>query len=268
MDDWQDAAFNHRRIPHGRSKKRGKAAGKTGAGVFNPKTALGLYELSGTAINTLLAETDDKKACFEIHELTETPGGFIGSLLIGNRMKAAMILAGSRKLLAAIVADENSVDEDETSSVEADDPQTHADHDEDETSSVEGEDLPTQTEHDDTEAETELEARDRKDNERVAAFGKNSFRAPKFWLHWQGDVTTKDGEEVRERNQGYVSFAGNECSEFQSTMSCKALGWKDASMHGRRVTGRARRAPFASSDFGLPNPGEGAETDSGLAGRQ
>ncbi|KAK5117870.1 hypothetical protein LTR85_008644 [Meristemomyces frigidus] len=230
MDDWQDAAFNHRRIPHGRSKKGGKAAGRKGAGAFDPKQAFGSYELKGSALETLLFKAEDKNAILEIHGLTEPPGGLVGSLVIGDKVKAAVLLAGSRKLLSAIVENAEAAEVDEASGEETGEAQTGS-------------------EEDDTEAETELEANDRKANERVMAFEKNSFRSPKFWLQWQGDVTAEEGEDVRERNQGYVVFSGNNCKDFQGTLSCKSLGWKDASVRGRKITTRARPAPYDWSEF-------------------
>ncbi|KAK5138107.1 hypothetical protein LTR08_004802 [Meristemomyces frigidus] len=235
MDDWQDEVFNHRRIPHGRSKKSGKAAGRKGAGTFDPKQALGSYELSGTVVATLLAEAEETNAVFEIHELTETPGGMIGSLVVGKKLKAAVLLAGSRKLLSTIVGEAESIDSDEEDSdVEEDDVEAEGEEDEDE-----------------GEPETELQAQDRKANERAQAFEKNSFRNPKFWLQWQGDVAGSDAEPVRERNQGYVVFSGNDCKDLKGTLSCKTLNWEDAAVQGRKTTSRPRPAFLGWNDCGI-----------------
>merc|ERR1712070_1318618 len=90
-DDWQDTALNSKHIPHGRGKKssRGKRKSK-GGDVFNPNSALGSYELSGSALERL-----GGKLILEIHELTDTPGGIFGSMVLPDRFKAAVLLAGN-----------------------------------------------------------------------------------------------------------------------------------------------------------------------------
>jgi len=235
MDDWQEAAFNNRRIPHGRSKKGGKAGSRKGAGTFDPKQALGTYELSGNAVERLLSDTAGQKATFDIHEVTETPGGLTGSLVIRDKLRAALLLAGSRKMLSRLVeeAEEEAV---EAAESEGASPSGRDDGNED-----------SQDGSDNDDVGSVEEARDRRANERIQAFEKNSFRSPKFWLQWQGDISVStDGnnsEEVCERNQGYIIFSGNDCKDFQGTLSCKEYGWKDVAIRGRKVTSKASRPP-------------------------
>lgn len=238
MEDWEDAAFNHRRLPHGRSKKGGKASGRKGAGTFDPRQALGVYELSSNAVDRLLATANDDKGFLEVHELTDTPGGLVGTIVIGDKMKAVVLLAGSRKVLSAVVEEAEAAGAEHASGEDDDeDSQTEPDNEDD------GDD-----------AGTALEEQDRKHNERIQAFEKNSFRSPKFWLQWQGDATSEDGSAVRERNQGYLVFSGNDCRDFQGTLSCRSFRWKDVSMHGRKTTSKARSAPYEWSQFAIEEP--------------
>merc|ERR1712070_408615 len=218
-DDWQDAALNSKHIPHGRGKKssRGKRKSK-GGDVFNPNTALGSYELSGSALERL-----GGKLILEIHELTDTPGGIFGSMVLPDRFKAAVLLAGSRKQLSNVMGDVEAAGEE---------PEDTGDEDDE-----------------DADSGLELEKQDRLHNERVEAFQKNSFRNPKFFLAWQGEVTLAPGQIKVEKNRGYVVFSGNDCRSFEGTLSCSSIGWKDVAIKGRKTTSKARTPPFSWLDF-------------------
>lgn len=239
-EDWEDLALNHRRLPHGRTKKGGNASGRNGAGSFNPNSSFGVYELYGTAISRLTLESE--KAIFEIHEFTDTDGGLSASLVLGEKLEAAVLLAGSRKLLANLVAE---ADADEDGDAEDDD----ADAEDGSDAASESEEEAGDDEDDEVDLPNSLDAKDRARNARTQAFEKNSFRSPKFWLQWQGDTVKSDDEKVRERNVGYIVFSGGDCKSFQGTLSSRSLGWKDAAISGRKVTSKARPPPVKWQDY-------------------
>ncbi|KAI7229876.1 hypothetical protein KC330_g7248 [Hortaea werneckii] len=244
-DDWQDTALNSKHIPHGRGKKSSRGKGKSkGEDVFNPNSALGSYELSGSALEHLGA-----KLILEIHELTDTPGGIFGSMVLPDRFKAAVLLAGSRKQLSNVMDDVEAAGEE---------PDSSEDESEDEPEDTGDED------DEDADSELELEKQDRLHNERVEAFQKNSFRNPKFFLAWQGEVTLAPGQVKVEKNRGYVVFSGNDCRNFEGTLSCSSIGWKDVAMKGRKTTSKARAPPFSWLDF-LEDGQDGSEEDEGAS---
>lgn len=229
-DDWQATAFNNKRIPHGRSKKGGKASGRKGAASFDPQNAMGSYELSGKAIDTF-----GGKLILEIHELSETPGGLVASMVLDGRFKAAVLIAGSKGQLKRVIEEAEEAAEDEG---------------DDEASGSEGEHSQDEDEDDtDSDSEPDIQRQDRLHNERIEAFAKNSFRNPKFFLQWQGEVTLAPGQVKWERSRGYVVFSGNDCKDFEGTLSCRTIGWKDVAVKGRKITSKARAPPFGWVDL-------------------
>ncbi|KAK3672833.1 hypothetical protein LTR78_007186 [Recurvomyces mirabilis] len=282
-DDWQDLALNHRRIPHGKSKKGGKSGGRHGAGVFYPNRAIASYPFK-TGNHTLgnghiprfngIRPIDDFRAEFVIHGFTECPGGT-------GTFKAAVFLAGSRKLLSDIVRDEEeklsaeddsdekdqSEDEDEVGDEDEDEV---GDEDEDEVGDEDGDEQDEEADDgDEAPKESELEASDRFYNDRFQAFTKNSFRQPKFWFQWQGEIiepkiqtgadgSTTSGRAIRERDLGYIVFPTHECSNFRGTINCRALGWKDMEIVGGSDRIQGPTPPiFQWNDFAV----EGDEGD-------
>lgn len=206
-DDALSNILSSRRIPHSRAGKKGSSQQ-----TFDPLTAVGTYEIlckaDGLDRNTASSIT--------VHGLTEDNSTLIVRLIIGNVVDAIGILAGSRKVMKA------KVDE------------LEADHDQNESSDESGGDNPDAmgTGSDDQSREEP----DDMHNRRVATFEKNSFRNPKFWLCWRG-VVRKNGEgaSIGEKNFGYLIWKNNRCEQFEGTISCDALGWKNVKIKGHRT---------------------------------
>jgi hypothetical protein len=230
MDDAIDSAFQSRRFAHGKSK------GKSGRGgtsrPFNPLAALGRYEVS------LGAGPSTSQHVFEIHELTESETGLVGTFDLA-KLSGMFILAGSRKQLADIITgleegDEESDDEDAGSqeSHDVDDNDDEAERSENKPSAI--------------------ELQDEKMNRRAQAFEKNSFRNPKFWMKWKGTPVTDKGDESNhvEEDMGYLVFANNECDKFEGTITCPSLDWKQLKLKGRKVHSKGRSCPTSWSDLG------------------
>ncbi|KAF2721970.1 hypothetical protein K431DRAFT_284412 [Polychaeton citri CBS 116435] len=270
MADWEDTVLTTRRIPHGRSK-RGKhgssnpSSTSSPSSPFDPRKALGLYTLTGPAVDRLLPDSSSgAQAEFEIHELTPTPGGMVASMTFGARLTAAVLIAGSRRKLAEVVGEAEAGSESESESG---------------ASSAEGEGAGDDGDEEDDPSAL-LHPQDRKDqatNALVAAFAKNSFRNPKFWLQWQGQLVQSPSSPptVTRGNAGYVVFSTNACRDFAGTLSCRDLGWENVAVRGRKVTGKATRGGVVRwADFGDGSDGEeeeevatGGEVDMGSVER-
>ncbi|TKA22058.1 hypothetical protein B0A50_08437 [Salinomyces thailandicus] len=247
-EDWQETAFNNKRLPHSHGKKNSsKGKSKTqGEDIFNPNAALGSYELSGNALDRL-----GGKVILEIHELSEAPGGLVGSMVLAERLKAAVLLAGSRKQLAGVIEDAEAESED------SDDDASNSDQDKDE-DDVEGQDSNQEevVEEEEEDSEPALLKQDRLHNNRIAAFQKSAFGNPKFFLAWQGEVTLAPNQIQWEKNRGYLVFANNACKDLEGTLSCAAVGWKDVAIKGRKTTSKARPPAFSWAEMADGESGE------------
>ena len=196
------------------------------------------------------------EAKFEIHGEVEgegNEGGMMCTLDLGGVIHGIAVLAGSRRLLGRIIRDLDG-EEDPTADLEAESIGSTI-HD------SEDEDHPPQ--------ENGIEEADERDRKRIAAFEKNSFRVPKFWMRWKGYVSadapntvtpagetsdhqlhkTKDGRLV-EINTAYLVFSGNDCAKFSGTFSCHALGWKNVKLNGLKVVSKPRDCPLEWSEVG------------------
>lgn len=231
MDDPIDSAFQSRRFAHGKSKgKSGRGSGRGGGGAskpFNPLAALGRYEVS------LGAGPSTSQHAFEIHELTESETGLVGTFDFVD-LSGMFVLAGSRKQLADIITGLEEGDGD----------------DED----VEG---TSQDSREDDNAESvnepsAIELQDEKINRRAQAFEKNSFRNPKFWMKWKGTLITdnKDQSNKVQTDMGYIVFANNECDKFEGTITCPSLDWKQLKLKGRKIHSKGRSCPESWNDLG------------------
>ncbi|CZT22096.1 uncharacterized protein RCC_07965 [Ramularia collo-cygni] len=89
--------------------------------------------------------------------------------------------------------------------------------------------------------DNESDQDDRKERQKAAEFEKNSFRSPKFWLKWQGQLLTDGAEEEFITDGGYIVFSGNACEKFDGTLSCEKLGWKNAKVSGWKIKGMSAR---------------------------
>lgn len=237
MEDPIDPAFQSRRFAHGKSKgKSGRGSRRGGGGAskpFNPLAALGQYEVS------LGAGPSTSQNAFEIHELTESETGLVGTFDFA-KLSGMFVLAGSRKQLADIITGLEDDDDDE---------------DKDESDDDDGENQDSQGE-DDAESGNEpepsaIELQDEKVNRRARAFEKNSFRNPKFWMKWKGtpSIDNDDQPSQVETDMGYVVFTNNECDKFEGTITCPSLDWKQLKLKGRKVHSKGRSCPVSWNDL-------------------
>lgn len=236
MDDPIDSAFQSRRFAHGKSKgKSGRGSGRGVGGAskpFNPLAALGRYEVS------LGAGPSTSQHAFEIHELTKSETGLVGTFDFA-KLSGMFILAGSRKQLADIITGLEDDDDDDEEDEEDDD------------------DVENQDSQDDEDAESEnepsaIELQDEKVNRRAQAFEKNSFRNPKFWMKWKGTPTIRNDDQPNqvETDMGYVVFTNHECEKFEGTITCPSLDWKQLKLKGRKVHSKGRSCPVTWNDLG------------------
>lgn len=258
MDDWQDHALSTRHM-HNRNSRRPSGKGKKGA-AFDVRKAFGEYEVKCASWERALSELDNTEqqgdeAQFELLRLTEDGQGVLGELVLPGVLRAAIVLAASRKTLAVITRHLSGEDQDSEDS----DPDEE-DEDADDQSEPDGQEAPN----------------------RFTTFEKNSFRSPKFWLAWNGDLTlprpdspppsptlprkgTAQGDSpppsptlhrtgssfpppkpagattqtCSAEGMGYVTFAGNECRKFKGTLTCRELGWKDVAWSGFKSVSRS-----------------------------
>ncbi|KAJ4330414.1 hypothetical protein N0V87_010018 [Didymella glomerata] len=255
MDDWQDHALSTRHM-HNRNSRRASGKGKKGA-AFDVRKTFGEYEVKCASWERALGELEDndrndEEAGLELLRLTEDGQGVLGELVLPGLLRAAIVLAASRKTLTVITRHLSGEDQD----------------DEDEDGDSEG---------DDDDDEDDEEAPNRFDT-----FEKNSFRSPKFWLAWNGTLTlpkedspppspslarkgtlpsdspppsptlqrtgssfpppkptSVSTQQSNAEGLGYVTFTGNDCRKFKGTLNCKELGWKDIAFSGFKSVSRS-----------------------------
>ncbi|KAF7186398.1 hypothetical protein HII31_12255 [Pseudocercospora fuligena] len=250
-DDPVDTALQSRRIPHGRSRKfkggKGKANRSGNGSMFNPLQALGRYEVqlgSGSKRNAISQPSQqDHQSWLEIHELTPEDNGFLGTFEFSGKMKGMLVIAGNRKVLRYILEDleeESDAEDDQNEDPEPDDG-----------SNDDGED---EYEDDPQEEQSAMEAEDERINRRARAFEKNTFRNPKFWIRWKGNVqapVAEDGQQgsAVDSDTGYLVFSGNDCDKFEGTISSTALGWDNLKLQGWKIHSKASRCPVQWKDF-------------------
>ncbi|KAF6807916.1 hypothetical protein CSOJ01_07861 [Colletotrichum sojae] len=221
MDDWQESAFNTRHL-HSRV---GRSSGRSGRrAAFQVKRTFGRYSVKCPRALRLIwkASCADNKPALEIFCLSDDGRGLLGSLSLPGVLNANVVLAGSAKVLGDLVT---QLEEPSSSKDDEDDDnssKTMSDDDQD----VDEEDEPSQRE-------------DEKERQRFQNFEKNSFRSPKFWFMWKGEVLSgpastqeSTAAPTSQSGMGYLVFSGNDCRSFRGTISCEALGWKDVSISG------------------------------------
>lgn len=200
-DDALSDILNSRHFSHSSASKKG---GRRQA--FDPLAAVGSYEI------LCKADGSDSNApsLMTIHGLNEDDSALIVSFAIGKAVEAMAILAGSRKVMKQIV-DELESEPDQCSSL--------------------GEEEIVGVENQESEEEEEDLGKRRADN-----FEKNSFRNPKFWMCWRGTVRKdKDDTPIGEKNMGYLVWKSNRCEQFEGTISCDTLGWRNVKLKGHRI---------------------------------
>ena len=261
MDDWQDHALSTRHM-HNRNSRRPSGKGKA-KGIFDVRKTFGEYEVKCVSWERALGELEDEErqdeeAAFELLRLTEDGQGVLGELVLPGVLRAAVVLAASRKILGIITAHLSGEDQDS----DFDNGNQDEDHEDDED-----------------------EVSDEGTADRFDTFEKNSFRSPKFWLAWNGTITTPkedtppptpshtharknshfpsdspppspalhrtgssfpppkstsaSTQQTPAEGLGYVIFAGNDCRKFKGTLNCKELGWKDIAFSGFKSVSRS-----------------------------
>lgn len=199
-EDWQSAAFSsrhmHNRVHQNKHSRRSRP--------FDVYHTFGSYTCKCAVWQKQHASQDtEQEVTLELYRLSPKGEGIIGEISFPGVLKATVILAASRASLDRTVRE------------------------------VEGEVEP--------EASVEDEGSDNRiqpDEEGAArfhTFEKNSFRAPKFFFHWNGIVEESDAAAS---DRGYVVFSGNECRKFKGTITCSAKGWKDAAISGHKIVSR------------------------------
>ncbi|KAK7733039.1 hypothetical protein SLS53_008368 [Cytospora paraplurivora] len=265
-DDWQDAAFNTRHL-HNRNDRGGQ--GGNSRHEFQPNNTFGSHLVKCAVMEKLQVDAPDlvpsgpksKKrrgsrgeVVLEVYRLTDDEDGLLGSLTVAGVLEASVVFAGSRKLLwkiwqqlggkgsGEVAADLETTDSkgksrehvgiagDKTS------PREDESGDEEEGSS------------DDDEVQSRSSSLDSEERQRrrAATFEKNSFRHPKFWFRWQGDMaddqtTSSKAEGTSVHGSGYIVFSGNDCKRFQGTITSEQLGWNNVKMSGWKARPQPER---------------------------
>lgn len=162
----------------------------------------------------------NQDAVLELYRLTECGRGVVGEMSLPGCIRAAVLLAASRKSLQGIL--------------EGLEPVKEAEKDDGHEEKKSGE----QKDGEDSEDEEEEESEEEPD--RFETFEKNSFREPKFWLRWNGKLETPAVEEEKaESGLGYIIFPSNDCRKFKGTLNCASLEWKDVAFSGHKIAPRS-----------------------------
>ncbi|KAK8034261.1 hypothetical protein PG993_009256 [Apiospora rasikravindrae] len=243
MDDWEDTVLSSRHMHNrvggraGKSKAGDRSHGDGGG--FDVRKSFGTYEVKlgkGKKTSTSSSST------LEILRLTADGRGVIGDLHLEGAVTATVLMAGSRKVLNAIV--DGFGDTDAPSGSEAR-------LEEDEDGNEDGERNQADDENDvsnnadagvDANLETgaERESLEERQPGRFETFEKNSFRSPKFWLRFHGHESRADGAAERS-GTGYLVFSGNDCRKFEGTISCDAINWDNKKLSGWKTIARSER---------------------------
>jgi len=169
----------------------------------------------------------NQDAVLELYRLTECGRGVVGEMSLPGCIRAAVLLAASRKSLQGILDELEPVREGKK------------DDGHEEKKSGEQKD----GEHSEDEEEEESEESE-EEPDRFETFEKNSFREPKFWLRWNGKLESPAvDEEKAESGLGYIIFPSNDCRKFKGTLNCASLEWKDVAFSGHKI------APRSESDI-------------------
>ncbi|KAK2774818.1 catalase [Colletotrichum kahawae] len=253
MDDWQDAAFSTRHVHNRVSKSNvGGGRGRRGGGAFEVKRTFGRYEVKCANAKRLGAQvhTGNNKGqallpTMEIFRLSDDGHGLLGRLCLPGVLDASLVMTGSRKTLEELVSG-LEVGDGATSESEAENDAGDQMENEDK-SSASGKEQDIESADDEVVSEIES-----KEKRRFESFEKNSFRSPKFWFQWKGQVKSNAessmvecNPEENETGRGYVVFSGNDCRSFKGTITMDALQWKDVSLSGwKEVTMPERDVAF------------------------
>jgi hypothetical protein len=235
MDDsWQETAFTTRHMHNRQSRNSNtkSSSGKSKRTTFDVRKSFGSYTIKCPSWYKLFNEMQtesNKDAVLELYRLTDCGRGVVGEMSLPGVMRAAVLLAASRKSLQGILEGLEPVKEVEEDKVEEDDKNKEQKDEESD---------------DEEEEEEQEESEDEPEPDRFDTFEKNSFREPKFWLRWNGVLESPAvGEEKAESGLGYIIFPSNDCRKFKGTLNCASLEWKDVAFSGHKI------APRSESDI-------------------
>lgn len=211
----------------------------------------------------------------EIYRLTDDEDGLLGSLKSDGVMDATVVFAGSRKLLWRIWSQLGGTGAADSGEAEAKGKRTaermaglpngkgasrhggRGGRSGGQASQGNGEEDGEGSDDDggdDDEDEDELQSisssvdSEERQRRRTSTFEKNSFRHPKFWFRWQGQISDEasaaadlgdGGCDVH--GSGYIVFSGNDCKRFQGTMTSEQLAWNNIKMSGWKAKPQPER---------------------------
>ncbi|KAI5242445.1 hypothetical protein E4T42_07695 [Aureobasidium subglaciale] len=221
-NDWQETAFSTRHM-HNRQNRNdaSKSSGKSKRNTFDVRKTFGSYTCKCPSWFKVYNESktegeEGKDAVLELYRLTRDGRGVVGEIALPGVMRAAVVLVASRKVLKEFLESVEFAEEDEAEEGEKDDGEEEDDEDDEEESEEE--------------------------QDRFETFEKNSFREPKFWLRWNGVVSSEETEKA-ESGLGYIIFPSNDCRKFKGTLNCASLEWEDVALSGHKI------APRSESDI-------------------
>jgi hypothetical protein len=223
----------HNRQSRNNGTKTSGSSGKSERTTFDIRKCFGTYTIKCPSWYKLYNEIEteeNKDAVLELYRLTECGRGVVGEMSLPGVIRAAVLLAASRKSLQGILDGLEPVKEaekDEGDEEKKDKEQKNDDSDDEE-----------------EEEEEEEESEEEPEPDRFETFEKNSFREPKFWLRWNGVLESPAaGGEKAESGLGYIIFPSNDCRKFKGTLNCALLEWKDVAFSGHKL------APRSESDI-------------------
>ena len=234
VDDAIGAALSSRRIPHGRSGKKGKGGTGYGSSHFNfdPLRARGRYEISLGSGKKQQIQSDGavRDSWMEIHELTPDRDALIGTFSFRGQEQGMCVLAGSRKGLSQAVRNLEAASEGE---------------DDDGGDTNQGEEGDGNGgEHDSADSDHQKhEVQDSRD-----AFEKNTFRTPKFWMTWRSNSLDSTSEAGLKRS-AYLVFSGNDCQRIEGTITSTAMNWNNLKLRGRKLHSKPSPCPLVWSEL-------------------
>ncbi|KZL74229.1 catalase [Colletotrichum tofieldiae] len=216
MDDWQEAAFTTRHVHNRASKsKAGGGRGRRG-GAFEVKKTFGRYD-----VKCPNASKKNSNSCEE------------------NGRNVLEDEEESEQDSAKNDHNERAYDEGQDESIQSD--------------ASRNDDSMTSSDDEEGDEPKDQQCQD-KERSRFQNFEKNSFRSPKFWFQWKGQVETSSktldnqlsATDRVETGRGYIVFSGNDCRSFKGTITCDALSWKNVSLSGwKEVSMSERDVPFS-----------------------
>ena len=223
MSDWEETAFSNRHVHNRRGRNpQGKASKRA---VFDVRRTFGSYEVKCSTAAKLMKEGETAR--LEVYCLNEDQNAMYAEITFPGLLHAVVLLAGSRKVMNNVISGLVSASE-ESGQGQRDTQANETVHDSD-----------NEDRHEDESMSEDQE------EHRAREFEKNSFRSPKFWMKWQGELLKGSNSDQPvgklETDNGYLVFNGNACEKFDGTISCAALKWDNVKIKGFKVSTKSDR---------------------------